>query len=176
MARLERQLYDAAKSNTGGSTGEVTENSRARDGSRNDSLQPQLQRQEGVQQGSPPKNSGRSSFQSSNTSRSWVTAVDVSQHDDSSVGTPHALHALPAAAKDSTKSPRWRDTPNRRRASYPDEMDGKYNEPRYITNQLPRSSKVRVTMRQTLEIQQRVATAVIGNASNQVNQVDTFSW
>lgn len=166
MARLERQLHDEAKLNRG-STVEVTENSGARDGSRNDSLQ--RQRQEGVQRGSPPQNSGSSSLQSSNSARSWETAVDVSQHDDISVVTQNAVAE---AAKSSTKNPRWRDAPNRRRASYPDEMGGEYNEPRYTPNQLPRSSKVRTSMRQTLEMQQRVATAVIGNASK---QVDTFS-
>jgi len=169
MARLERQLYDAAKSNTGGSTVAVTENSGVHDGSRNDSLQ--QQRQEGLQRGSPPQNSGSSSLQSSNTARSWVTAVHVSQDDDGSVVTSHGS-SVAEAAQGSSKNPRWRDAPNRRRASYPDEMGEKYNEPRYIPNQLPRSSKGRTSMRQTLEMQQRVATAVIGNASK---QVDTFS-
>lgn len=174
MARLERHLYDAAKSNTADSTVDVTtvaENSGARDGSRNDSSQRQRQQRESVQRGSPPQNSGGLSSQSSNTARSWLTAVDASQHDPSDESSAATPVAVAGAAKSSTKNPRWRDAPNRRRASYPDEMGGAYNEPRYIPNQLPRSSNVRVSMRQTLEMQQQVATAVIGNASK---QVDTF--
>ena len=156
IARLERQLHDAAQETMTERTSQaLTESASAKSASRNLI----------AQDSAPPDSTVRDSPTTSQASSPARTWADVSVQDSITGGSV----AVPAVSTIATFPTDLgsHDGGQGRRASYPGDKSGKPIETRRVSNQLPCGSDLG-TMRQVLEMQQRVATAMIGSARKQV--------